>query len=105
MPKSAADWQDVIKIANGRWTSERSQAAEDRAKVSFKKVYGREPVIKSPTDANAVMIMAYGLRPVKRNINSEKNSIISFIYYYKKIPASAGDWDIVRAIAYGGAKR
>jgi hypothetical protein len=61
--------------------------------------------MKQANDNAAVTVMAYGLRPASRNTNSEKVAINSFKYIYKKTPTSAQDWDIVRAIAYSGAKR
>lgn len=105
LPKTIAEWQDVIKIANGRWPSERSTTAETKAKESFKKIYGREANMSNTNDNAAVTVMAYGLRPSQRNLSSEKAAILSFKYFMKRAPTSAPDWDIVRAIAYSGAKR
>jgi len=53
----------------------------------------------------AVTVVAYGLRPNNRNLNSEKAAILAFKYFIKRMPISAVDWDVVRAIAYSGAKR
>jgi hypothetical protein len=105
LPNSEAEWSDAIKIANSHWPTERSTVAETQAKVEFKKVYLRAPNSSSAYDNSAIMLMAYGLRPVQRNLNSERAAINSFRYAYKKIPASATDWDIVRAIAYSGSTR
>lgn len=105
LPKTQAEWQDAIKIANGRWPSVKSAAAETKAKTSFKKIYGRDANMSNANDNAAVTIMAYGLRPSARNLNSEKVAILSFKYFYKRAPVSAVDWDAVRAIAYSGAKR
>jgi len=105
LPTTEADWQDVIKIANGRWPTQRNTTAEDRAKVSFKKVYLRVANMSNPNDNAAITVMAYGLRPALRNLNSEKAAIKSFLYVYKKNPVSAPDWDIVRSISYSGATR
>jgi len=105
LPATEADWQDVIKIANGRWPTQRSTTAEDRAKISFKKVYLRAANMSNSNDNAAVTVMAYGLRPALRNLNSEKAAIKSFIFIYKITPVSAANWDIVRAIAYSGATR
>jgi hypothetical protein len=105
IPATDANWQDVIKIANGRWPAEKSLSAESKAAAKFKKIYLRTADMKKPNDNAAVTVMAYGLRPVKRNMNSEKSAILSFKYIYKKAPTTAEDWDIVRAIAYSGAKR
>jgi hypothetical protein len=105
LPDSNLDWQDVIKIGNGRWPTQTSAAAEIRAKINFKKIYLREPNMKQANDNAAVTVMAYGLRPAARNTASEKTAINSFKYIFKKIPTTAVDWDEVRAIAYSGAKR
>ncbi len=104
-PDSEEEWQDVIKIANGRWPSEKSVTAENKALVKFKKVYRRSPKMTQANDNAAVTIMAYGLRPVIRNTESEKAAIKSFKYIYGKNPSTAEEWDVVRAIAYSGAKR
>ncbi|MDO8649927.1 MAG: hypothetical protein Q7K33_01285, partial [Candidatus Berkelbacteria bacterium] len=105
LPKTEIEWQDVIKIGNGRWPSERNANAEAKAKLSFKKIYGREAKMANPNDNAAVTVMAYGLRPSQRNLNSEKAAILSFKYFMKRAPISAIDWDSVRAIAYSGATR
>jgi len=105
LPKTEADWADAIKIANGRWPSVTNATAETKAKASFKKIYGRTADMNKANDNAAVTVMAYGLRPSARNLNSEKAAIISFKYFMKRNPSSAVDWDIVRAIAYSGAKR
>ena len=105
LPKIQAEWLDVIKIANGRWPSERNEAAETKAKVSFNKIYGREANMENQNENATVTIMAYGLRPANRNLASEKSAIIAFKYFIKRSPTSAIDWDMVRAIAYSGAKR
>lgn len=105
LPVSALDWQDVIKISNGRWTTQRSATAEANAKINFKKIYLREANMNQVNDNAAVNIMAYGLRPAQRNVKSEKVAILSFKYIFKKSPVSAEEWDIIRAIAYSGAKR
>jgi chitodextrinase len=105
LPISVLDWQDVIKIGSGRWTTQRSATAEAKAEISFKKIYLRNPNMNQANDNAAVNIMAYGLRPAQRNTNSEKIAILSFKNIFKKSPVSAEEWDAVRAIAYSGAKR
>ncbi|MDP3066761.1 MAG: PKD domain-containing protein, partial [Methanobacteriaceae archaeon] len=105
LPTTQNEWEDVIKIANGRWPTERSEQAEKRAKAEFKKVYLRDPDMNNPNDNAAVTVIAYGLRPDSRNLNSEKIAIKTFKAIYGYNPSSAVDWDIVRAIAYSGAKR
>ncbi|MDD5290715.1 MAG: hypothetical protein PHZ04_01230 [Patescibacteria group bacterium] len=105
LPTTEADWNDVIKIANGRWPSQISKAAEDKATINFKKVYLRDPDRKNAHDDAAVTVMAYGLRPADRNLNSEKAAIKSFKAIYGYAPSAATAWDVVRAIAYSGATR
>ena len=105
LPTTESEWQDAIKIANGRWPNERSEAAETKAKQEFKKVYLREPDMDNPNDNAAVTVIAYGLRPDNRNLDSERAGILTFKHIYGHNPVSATDWDVVRAIAYSGAVR
>jgi len=105
LPKTEAEWSDAIKIASGRWPAEESATALAAAKVEFKKVYNREANMSNPNDNAAVSIIAYGLRPSARNTNSEKVAIRTFYYIYGHNPSNSLAWDIVRAIAYSGAKR
>ena len=105
LPVTLADWQDVIKIGNGRWPTKQSPAAIKLAQISFKKVYLRAADMKNTHDNAAVTVMAYGLRPALRNQTNEKIAIKSYRYFYGKDPVSAAAWDVVRAIAYSGAKR
>ncbi|NOX66350.1 MAG: hypothetical protein GXO85_11330 [Chlorobi bacterium] len=105
LPATRSEWDDVIKIANGRWPSERSVVAEARAKKEFKTVYLRVADMDNSNDNAAVTIIAYGLRPDNRNLDSEKIAIKTFKAIYGYNPTSAIDWDITRAIAYSGAVR
>ncbi|MDP3899712.1 MAG: LamG-like jellyroll fold domain-containing protein [bacterium] len=105
LPDTDDDWQDVIKIANGRWPGQTSPTAEAKAIVAFKRIYLREPNRQNQNDDSAVTVMTYGLRPVDRKTDSEKAAIKSFRAIYGYDPSSAVDWDIVRAIAYSGAVR
>jgi len=102
LPSTESEWQDAIKIANGRWPSQRSEAAEAKAKQEFEKVYLREPDMDNPNDNAAVTVIAYGLRPDARNLDSEKAGILTFKHIYGYNPTY---WDVVRAIAYSGAVR
>ena len=105
LPKTKEEWQDAIKIGNGRWPSERSEVAEAKANIEFTEIYKKQANMKNPNDNAAVTVMAYGLRPANRNLSSEKVAIKTFKYIYTYNPKSALDWDIVRAIAYSGATR
>ncbi len=105
LPSTSEEWSDAIKIANGRWPSEKNVKTETAATAAFKKIYKREPNRANANDDAAVTVIAYGLRPTDRNLNSEKSAIKSFKAIYGYAPKSATAWDIVRAIAYSGAKR
>jgi hypothetical protein len=105
LPKTEADWQDVIKIANGRWPKGENTGVLRLAKVSFKTIYQRNANLKNANDNAAITVMAYGLRPAQRNLNSEKAAIKSYRAIFKRDPLTARAWDAVRAIAYSGAKR
>lgn len=105
LPANAGDWEDVLKIANGRWPGELSPSAEQRALSRFAKVYDRMPDRANAHDDAAITIIAYGLRPLPRNLNSERAAIRIFTAIYGKAPQTAVEWDIVRAIAYSGATR
>jgi glucuronoarabinoxylan endo-1,4-beta-xylanase len=106
LPQTQEEWSDVIKIANGRWPTERSQTGEETAKTKiFKKIYLRDPDMANPYDNAAVTVITYGLRPANRNLDSERAGITIFKSIYGYNPSSAQDWDIVRAIAYSGATR
>jgi hypothetical protein len=102
-PTSEADWSDVIKIANGRWPTQRSTTSEAEATQLFKSIYHRAPNRSDKHDDAAVTVMAYGLRPANRNLGSEAAAIKSFRATFGKDPETAADWDAVRAIAYSGA--
>lgn len=106
LPRNVLEWQDVIKIANGRWPNERNLDYEEKAAdVFFSSIYEREPNMDNPNDNAAVTVIAYGLRPAQRNLESEKNAINIFRSIFKKTPIESSDWDLVRAIAYSGASR
>jgi len=105
LPSTQSEWEDVVKIANGRWPAEKNNIKEDQAKIEFKRVYKRDANMNSANDNAAVTIIAYGLRPDNRNTYSEATAIESFKSIYGHNPVSALAWDIVRAIAYSGAKR
>jgi hypothetical protein len=105
LPKTEAEWNDVIKIGNGRWPSEINKQSEINASAAFEKIYKRKADRKNPNDDAAITVIAYGLRPAKRNTDSEKAAIKSFKAIYGYEPKTAVAWDIVRAIAYSGAKR
>ncbi|MFH1522343.1 MAG: DUF4430 domain-containing protein [Patescibacteria group bacterium] len=105
LPEKEEDWEDVIKIAKGEMPNKENASAEDEAKNTFKKVYGREVDRANSYDNLAIKMITYGLRPVKRDLEKEKSGIKIFQDIYGQNPISAIDWDIVRAISYSGAVR
>lgn len=105
LPNSEYEWQEVLKIANGRWPGTLLQEREQAMKATFRRIYLREAQVTQSNDSAALAIMAYGLRSAKRNLTSEASAISSFRAIYSHAPASSTDWDAVRAIAYSGAKR
>lgn len=106
IPWSEHTWQDILKIGNGRWPTyiQNDQYEQDIAD-KFREVYLRDPDRSNPHDDAAIVIMAYGLRPRPRNLDSEATAIGFYKSIYGSDPSSAGDWDTVRAIAYSGATR
>lgn len=105
LPMTVADWNDVLKIGNGRFPAAMSTTAETVARANFRLVFLRNANPSITSDNNAVTVMAYGLRPIPRNMNAEAVAIVTFQKIFKIEPTSARDWDIVRAIAYSGATR
>ena len=105
LPTTTEEWNDVVKIANGRWPNERSTAKEDTASLSFEAIYLRAADMSNPNDNAAVTVMAYGLRPANRNLDSERAGILTYEYVFGHSPVTASAWDAVRAIAYSGSTR
>lgn len=104
-PSSAKDWEDILKIALGRWPTQRVESLELKAMAIFRQVYLRSADMTDRHDNAAVTIMAYGLRPMPRNINSEISAVNIYVAIFKRLPQTAQDWSVVRAIAYSGATR
>ncbi|MBI2050292.1 MAG: hypothetical protein HYT31_00625 [Parcubacteria group bacterium] len=105
LPASDTDWEDVVKIANGRWPGQTDTDREATAEANFRVIYKRAPVRTNARDDAAVVVMAYGLRPSGRKLDSEKAAIKSYEAIFKRTPETATAWDAVRAIAYSGATR
>jgi len=105
LPETDTEWEDVVKIANGRWPSQINSAREEVAEGNFKAIYLRDPDRTNPNDDAAVVIMAYGLRSRNRNLESEKAAIKIYEDIFNRVPVSATSWDAVRAIAYSGSTR
>jgi len=107
LPGTEDELGDAIKIANGRWPSERSEQAEARARTQFRRVYLRDADMGNPNDNAAVTVMAYGLRQLaeNRNLDSERAGIGIFKGIYRHVPSTTEEWNIMQAITYSGASR
>jgi len=107
LPETEEELADSIKIANGRWPSARSEAAENWAKEQFKRIYKRDANMDNPHDNAAITVMAYGLRQLakNRNLSSEENGIKIFKGIYGHVPSNTKEWNIMQAITYSGATR
>lgn len=105
MPINTAEWEDVLKIANGRWPSMKADTTETMAIMTFQNIYHRMPDSNNANDNAAVSIMTYGLRPEPRNVGNENTAIGFFKGIYGGDPTTSAEWDAVRAIAYSGAVR
>jgi len=107
LPETESELADAVKIANGRWPSERSETAEAAAKIRFEKIYEREVNMNNANDSAAIVIMSYGLkqRAANRNLNSEKKAVKVFKKAYEKAPKTTEEWNAVQAIAYSGAAK
>lgn len=104
-PEELTEWEDVLKISAGRWPSVRNLSLEQQAVAKFETVYLRQPDFSNQHDEAAVKVMAYGLRPNERNLNSEQAALEIYVNIFGGTPTESGDWDVVRAIAYSGATR
>jgi hypothetical protein len=105
VPNSNADWQDVANILTSHMPTQRKLAAEQQALMDFVKVYKRLPDFSSANDEWAMYYIAYKIRNVVRNIDSEKAAIGTFRNVYGYSPSSSHHWAVMRAIAYTGAAR
>ena len=88
LPESTIDWDDVVKIATNEPPSQRSMEAERRARDD------------GANDEKSVMMIVYGLRPVKRDMGLEREGIARFVESYSRLPISTRDWNILRSIVY-----
>jgi len=101
LPITECDWQNVIKIANTKLPTDRLTAREQGLVSTFQKIYGRAPndVLM---DRIAHMVMAYGVRPQSRDLRAEWQASKVHLKLFGKLPSTASEWDINRAIAYSG---
>ena len=88
MPSSLEDWDDVIRISTYQFPIQRSLSAEQKAKDS------------GATDEKSIMMIAYGIRPEKRDLNFEINALKDFVVLFGRLPNNNMDWNILRSLIY-----
>lgn len=104
-PTTDDQWKDVVKIATGQVPDQSDSRAEAQASKIFKTIYKRSPNKSNQADNTAVKTIAYGLQPQERNIKLEQAAIKTFKSNFRRMPKSNADWNIVRSMAYSGAKK
>ncbi|MEK7649161.1 MAG: Kazal-type serine protease inhibitor domain-containing protein [Patescibacteria group bacterium] len=107
LPDSDKELEDMIRIANGRFPSERNEAAERTSQTQFKRIFKRVANMHNANDRAAIMVMAYGLRQAaeNRNLKSETRGIATFEGIYGRKPGKTDEWNTMQAITYSGASR
>lgn len=107
LPDNEKDVEDMVKIVNGRFPSQRSSVAEKQARRTFQEIFKRVANLNNPNDKAAIMVMAYGLRQTaqNRNLESEKKGIETFRAIFNKVPQTTDEWNTMQAITYSGAVR
>jgi len=105
IPTSEADWLDIELILTSHKPLQRKISQEQQALIDFAKVYKRMPDFNNIYDEWAMYYIAYNVRNVVRNLDSERAAIGTFKSVYKVVPSTSHQWSIMRAIAYTGAKR
>jgi hypothetical protein len=105
LPSSLDDWIDIVRISNGMWPKHFNARSESQAISLFKKIFKRSPNMENSKDKNTVYYIAYDLRSKKKDLRAEKSAMSTFRNIFGHKPNSNKDWSVLRAIAYGGAKR
>ena len=100
MPESEVEWDDVINIATNKFPNIRNTEAEKSVYSIFEEVYNRSVNMSDKDDYTSVMVITYGLRPIDRSVENEKQGIKTFIEVYDRLPISTLDWNILRDIVY-----
>lgn len=105
-PSNENEWQDLILISNGKWPGRTSNDAEAKAIESFVNYFGRHPNLNNKADKHAIKVIAYGLVVDfnKTNIKKEKEATKQYIKKANAKPAKTADFNIVKSLAYSGAK-
>lgn len=107
IPLSDSEMTDVKRINNGAYPIRRSTSSELKSSAIFEKIYKRKPRADNLSDKKAIMIMTYGVKQKRVEIDPGKEKFAGMVYYkvYGRRPLTAGEKNVLRAIAYSGAKR
>ena len=87
-PETEDDWNDVIRISTNQVPIQRNLSAENRACET------------GASDNSSIMAIAYGLRPIVRDLEKEKQGLKEFVKIYTRVPSSTFYWNILRSISY-----
>jgi len=100
IPETNDDWNDIIRIATNQAPIQRSAEAEKRARaLKFPLLYSGEGWGEGVQEPD-ILVMAYGIRPIVRDMEKEKQGLKEFLKIYKRVPSSTFDWNILRFISY-----
>lgn len=104
---SEGEMADVRRIDSGQFPLSKDSRSEEKARTAFAKLYKRQPSSSNPYDKKAIMMIAYGVKPKKNEINlaKEKSASAVFAGEFGHKPSNAQERNIFRAIAYSGAKK
>lgn len=107
LPEDEKGLEDIVKIVNGRFPSQRSGVAEKQAKKTFRDIFKRVANMNNENDKAAIMVMAYGLRQAagNRKLESEQRGIATFRNIFNVLPTTTEEWNAMQAITYSGAVR
>lgn len=105
VPLSDCDWQNAVRIASYRLPHDLSATRESSSESLFRKIYDRAPQRMDSTENSSILMMAYGLRPLNRDLEAERKMIPLYRHIFGKIPQTATEWDALRAMAYVPLKK
>jgi hypothetical protein len=104
---SESELADVRRIHNSAYPLKRNAGSESRMSQLFEKIYKRKPDMENANDLKAMMIMTYGVKIRKTELDPQKEKIAGATYFrvFGHKPLSLTDKNVFRAIAYSKAKR
>lgn len=104
---SESELADVKRIYNSAYPLKRSAGSEAKLAKVFEKIYKRKPNMDNASDLKAMMIMTYGVKIRKSEIDPQKEKVAGATYFrvFGHKPVTLTDKNVFRAIAYSKAKR